>query len=379
MTADAGPTQWTQALRIILAAPRTDAVLAISTPTGTLTGAAIAKAILEAHKGSPKALTACLFGLTDLSEDVATLEAGGVPTFTFPEEAVQGIGSLANYRAWLNRPRTEVRKFPVDLPTARKVIARARRDGVSVLPEYAARELLSAYGIPFAAVRRVRTADEAVAAAKEVGFPVVLKVASPDISHKTEVGGVLLHLDDAAAVRDAVRAMTKSLRVRAPTARIEGFEVEAEVRGGKEVLIGLQRDPGFGPIVVFGLGGIYVEVLRDVTFRLAPVRPLSARHMIESVKAFPLLQGVRGEPPSDLDALAEAIERVSQLAVELPEVAELDLNPLIVRGVGAGVVAVDARIVLAPPSTPVRSVSAGRSGTASPRTPRSGGRTPPRR
>ena len=379
MTADAGPTQWTQALRIILAAPRTDAVLAISTPTGTLTGAAIAKAILEAHKGSPKALTACLFGLTDLSEDVATLEAGGVPTFTFPEEAVQGIGSLANYRAWLNRPRTEVRKFPVDLPTARKVIARARRDGVSVLPEYAARELLSAYGIPFAAVRRVRTADEAVAAAKEVGFPVVLKVASPDISHKTEVGGVLLHLDDAAAVRDAVRAMTKSLRVRAPTARIEGFEVEAEVRGGKEVLIGLQRDPGFGPIVVFGLGGIYVEVLRDVTFRLAPVRPLSARHMIESVKAFPLLQGVRGEPPSDLDALAEAIERVSQLAVELPEVAELDLNPLIVRGVGAGVVAVDARIVLAPPSTPVRSVSAGRSETASPRRPRSGGRTPPRR
>ncbi len=141
---------------------------------------------------------------------------------------------------------------------------------------------------------------------------------------------------NAAAVRDAVRAMTKSLRVRAPTARIEGFEVEAEVRGGKEVLIGLQRDPGFGPIVVFGLGGIYVEVLRDVTFRLAPVRPLSARHMIESVKAFPLLQGVRGEPPSDLDALAEAIERVSQLAVELPEVAELDLNPLIVRGVGAG-------------------------------------------
>jgi len=355
MTADGGPAQWTRALSIILAAPRTDGVLAISTPTGTLTGTAVVKAILEAHATSPKALTACLFGLTDLSGDLAMLEAGGVPSFTFPEEAVQGIASLARYRAWLDRPRTEVREFPVDLETARGVIARARRDGVSVLPEYAARELLSAYGIPFAPVRRVRTADEAVAAAKEVGFPVVLKIVSPDISHKTDVGGVLLHLDDEIAVRDAVRKMAESVRLRAPSARVEGFEVEAEVRGGKEVLIGLQRDPGFGPIVVFGLGGIYVEVLRDVTFRLAPIRPLSARHMIESVKAFPLLKGVRGEPPSDIDALAEAIERVSQLSVQLPDVAEMDLNPLIVRGVGSGVVAVDARIVLGPPSTPAPS------------------------
>jgi acetate---CoA ligase (ADP-forming) len=302
-----------------------------------------------------------------------------VPTFTFPEEAVQGLASLARYRAWLNRPRTEVRKFPVDLTAARAVVARARRDGLSVLPEYAARELLSAFGIPFAPVRRVRTADEAVDAAKEVGFPVVLKVASPDISHKTDVGGVLLHLEDADAVRAAVRKMTATLKIRAPSARLEGFEVEAEVQGGKEVLIGLQRDPGFGPIVVFGLGGIYVEVLRDVTFRLAPVRPLSARHMIESVKAFPLLQGVRGEAPSDLEALAEAIERVSQLAVELPEVAEMDLNPLIVRAAGHGVVAVDARVVLAPPSIPAPSPSAGRSGTARRRTPPAGGRTPHRR
>jgi acetate---CoA ligase (ADP-forming) len=379
MTADAGPAQWGRALRILLEASRTDGVLAISTPTGTLTGAAVVKELLEAHRRSPKAITACLFGVTDLSEDVATLEAGGIPSFTFPEEAVQGLGSLARYRAWLNRPRTEVREFSVDLRAARSVIARARRDGISVLPEYAARELLTAFGIPFARAQRVRTAEEAVTAAREVGFPVVLKVASPDISHKTDVGGVLLHLEDAASVREAVRTMTESLRVRAPSARIEGFEVEAEIRGGKEVLLGLQRDPGFGPVVVFGLGGIYVEVLRDVTFRLAPVRPLSALHMIESVKAFPILQGVRGEPPGDLAALQEAIERVSQLAVELPEVAELDLNPMIVRAVGAGVVAVDARVVLAPPSTPAPSASTGRSGTGSRQRPPSGARTRRRR
>jgi acetate---CoA ligase (ADP-forming) len=379
MTADVRPAQWAEALRIVLAAPRTDGVLAISTPTGTLTGAAVVKAILEAHANSPKAITACLFGVTDLSEDVATLEAGGVPSFTFPEEAVQGLGSLARYRAWANRPRTEVRKFPIDGRAARAVLARARKEGLAVLPEYAARELLAAYGIPFAEVRRVRTADEAVEAARQLGYPVVLKVASPEISHKTDVGGVLLHLEDARAVRAAVRTMTASLRARAPGARLEGFEVEAEVQGGKEVLIGVQRDPGFGPIVVFGLGGIYVEILGDVTFRLAPIRPLSALHMIQSVKAFPLLQGVRGEPPSDLVALQEAIERVSQLAVELPEVAELDLNPLIVRAAGSGVVAVDARVVLAPPSTPERSPSAGRSRTSPRRTPPSGGRTRPRR
>jgi acetate---CoA ligase (ADP-forming) len=379
MTADAKPAQISAALRILLDAPETDGVMAIATPTGTLTGDAVAQAILDAHARSPKAVAACLFGLTDLSEAVGHLESGGVPAFTFPEEAVQGLGSLARYRSWLNRPRTEVRSFPVDLAAARAVIARAHRAGATVLPEYAARELLEAFGLRFAASRRARTAEEAVAAAEEVGYPVVLKVASPDISHKTEVGGVLLHLENAAAVRAAVDRMTGTVRARAPKARVEGFEVEAEIRGGKEVLIGLERDPGFGPIVVFGLGGIYVEVLRDVTFRLAPVRPLSARHMVESVKAFPLLQGVRGEPPSDVDALAEAIERVSLLATSLPEVAELDLNPLIVLGVGFGVVAVDARVVLGPPSIPGRSASAARSGTASPRTPVRGGRTRPRR
>jgi acetyl coenzyme A synthetase (ADP forming)-like protein len=379
MTADAGPAQWGEALRIVLDARRTDGVLAISTPTGTLTGDAVAGTLLAAHAASPKALVACLFGLTDLSAAVTRLESAGVPAYTFPEEAVQGLASLARHRAWRNRPRTEVRKFPVDVSAARAVVARARHRGVSVLPEYAARELLEVYGVRFPPVRRVRSPEAAVAAAREVGFPVVLKVVSPDISHKTEVGGVTLHLEDATAVREAVRRMATNVRRRAPQARVQGFEVEAEVRGGKEVLVGLQRDPGFGPVVVFGLGGIYVEVLRDVTFRLAPVRRLSARHMVESVKAFPLLQGVRGDPPSDLEALTEVIERVSQLAVELPEVAELDLNPLIVRRAGAGVVAVDARVVLAPPSRSARSASAGRSGTAPRRTPPRGARTRRRR
>jgi len=355
MTADAGPPQFQAVLQYILASEHVDGALVIMTPTGTMTAEAVAASVYQRRQGNSKGVTACLFGLSDLSDSVRFLERHGIPAFTFPEEAVQGLGALARYGAWLGRPRVPVREFKVDRDAARAALAEARRAGLSVLPEYAARKLLNAYGFEFATVRRVRTETEAVAAADEVGYPVVLKVASPDISHKTDVGGVALNIEDAAGMREAFHHMGESLKARAPGARIEGFEVQAEIQGGREVLLGLQRDSGFGPIVVFGLGGIYVEVLRDVTFRLAPVRPLSARHMIESVKAFPILRGVRGEAPSDLAALEEAIERLSQLAIDLPEVTELDINPLIVRAVGKGVVAVDARVVLGPPSIPVPS------------------------
>jgi acetate---CoA ligase (ADP-forming) len=377
MTADGGPEQFRESLKLLLRTPEVNGVVVISTPTGTMTAHAVAEAIIHGRGVSRKPVSACLFGLTDLSHEVGELEAHGIPTFTFPEEAVQGLGGLWRYHAWRSRPRTEIRRFPVDRLRVRDTIRRARAAGNTVLPEYLARSLLSAYGVRFPESRRVRTVEEAVAAGNTLGYPVVLKVASPDISHKTDVGGVALGLADGPALRTAWSAMQVSLAAHAPQARIEGFEVQAQVIWGKEVLIGVQRDVNFGPIVVFGMGGIYVEVLHDVTFRLAPVRPLDAAHMIESVRGFALLRGVRGERPSDTAALAEAIERVSQLAVDLPEVVELDLNPMIVRPEGGGVVAVDARIVLAPSSRLARSSSAGRSETVPLRTPARG--VPPRR
>jgi acetate---CoA ligase (ADP-forming) len=349
-TAEVGPDLIRDTLRTLLANPEVDGGLVIATPAGHMTGEAVAQAILEVKATSEKPIIACLFGVTDLSREVSFLEKRGVPTFTFPEEAVQGLGSLARYQAWQTRPRTSVRSFAVDHEAVRSILEAVRRTGGLVLPEYGARSLLEAYGISFPAVAEVLTVDEAVRAASSIGYPVVLKVASPDLAHKTDVGGVALGIEDAGDLRAAWERMQRSLATHAPTARIAGFTVEQQVPGQKEVLIGVQRDPNFGPIIAFGLGGIYVEVLRDVTFRLAPVRTLAARHMVESVKAFPLLRGIRGEPPGDLDALQEAIERVSQLAVDLPEVLELDINPLIVRNAGEGVVAVDARVVLAPSS-----------------------------
>jgi acetate---CoA ligase (ADP-forming) len=350
MTSLVGPDQYRETLKMLLQSGEYDGGLVIATPTGTMTGESVAQAILDVKSATDKAVVACLFGLTDLSHEVEFLEGRGIPSFTFPEEAVQGLGSLARYHAWRTRPRTEIQHFPVDGALVAATLARAKSSGTLVLPEYTARSLLAAYGLAFPPVRHVTERAEAIRAAEEIGYPVVLKVASPDISHKTEVGGVAVGLEDAEYVGTAWDRMQASLRTLAPTARIEGFEVESQIRGGKEVLVGLQRDPDFGPIVVFGMGGIYVEVLRDVTFRLAPIRPLSAQRMVESIKAFPLLRGVRGEAPSDLAALEEAIERVSQLAMDLPEVVELDLNPLIVRPAGKGVVAVDARVVLAPSS-----------------------------
>jgi acetate---CoA ligase (ADP-forming) len=350
MTADVGAEDYRRSLTRLLASSEVDGAVVISTPTGTMTGETVARAILEAKAASPKPIVACLFGLSDLSAEVTFLEQQGIPTYTFPEEAVEGLGSLARYRAWRNRPHRPVRTFPIDAAKAEAVLRRAHEAGQSVLPEYAARGLLEAYGVRFPGSELVSSADAAVAAAGRIGYPVVLKVASPDISHKTDVGGVAVGLADAAGLRSAYDRMDRQVRQAAPQARIDGYEVEAQVPGGKEVLVGVQRDPSFGPIVVFGMGGIYVEVLKDVTFRLAPMRPLSAQHMVESVRAYPLLKGVRGEAASDIPALKEVIERVSQLAVDRPEISELDLNPLIVRPAGQGVVAVDARIVLAPPS-----------------------------
>jgi len=350
MTSKVGPEQYRDMLSALLAAPEINGALVIATPTGTMTGESVARAILEVKGTTSKPIVACLFGLTDLSNEVKFLEGRGIPSFTFPEEAVQGLGSLARYHAWRIRPRTAVRTFPVDRAAVAAALDHARQSGTTVLPEYAARSLLAAYGLPFAASAQVRSVDEAVRAADSMGYPVVLKVASLDISHKTDVGGVIMGIENGDALRMAWERMHRSLEASVPTARIEGFEVEAQILGGREVLVGVQRDPSFGPIVVFGLGGIYVEILRDVTFRIAPVRTLSAQHMIESVKAFPMLKGVRGEPPSDIAALQETIERVSQLAVDLPEVVEMDINPLIVRAEGKGVVAVDARVVLAPSS-----------------------------
>jgi acyl-CoA synthetase (NDP forming) len=194
--------------------------------------------------------------------------------------------------------------------------------------------------------RLARSPDEAAAIATEIGFPVVMKISSPDILHKSDIGGVKVGVPDAATVRDIYELIEYRARKYSREATIWGVLVQEQVRKGREVLVGVNRDPQFGPLVVFGLGGIYVEVLKDVAFRLAPITREEAREQIRAIRTFPLLKGVRGEPPADLAAAEEIVLRVSQLVTDFPEIVEMDINPLVIHNQGEGAIVLDARIIL---------------------------------
>ncbi len=225
-------------------------------------------------------------------------------------------------------------------------IATARAAGRTLLTEVESKELLDQAGIRVTKARLATKADEAVAIADQFGYPVVLKVASGEIAHKSDVGGVELNLKNAAAVRAAYRRIRAAVKQAAPKAKIDGVSVQQMAAPGIEVIIGLTTDPQFGPVMMFGLGGIMVEVLKDVAFRIVPLEPRDAKQIVRDIKGYPVLEGVRGRPPADLAALEAMILQVSRFAEQHPEVAELDLNPVFAYPDGA--IAVDARVVLAP-------------------------------
>lgn len=255
---------------------------------------------------------------------------------------------MARYFHWQSRPRTQVRHFEdIDPEKVRAVLAKAKKERRKFLPEPEAHAVLEAYGFPILHSKMVRDAAEAVAAAREIGFPVVLKIVSPDIVHKVDVGGVRLNLESETEVRDAYAELLQQVTSAKNDVEIWGVLVQEMVRGGKETILGMKRDPHFGALLMFGLGGIYVEVLKDVTFRIAPIRELGAKNMIENIKGIKLLMGYRGEPASDLDAIAESLSRLSQLVTDFPEIEEMDINPLIVLPAGSGARVVDARILIA--------------------------------
>lgn len=224
------------------------------------------------------------------------------------------------------------------------VLAQARAEGRTLLTEVEAKSLLQEAGVPVAATLLARTREEAQAAADQVGYPVVLKIVSPDIAHKSDVGGVKLNLKDREAVGAAFDEVVANAQRAVPGARITGVAVQHMAPQGTEVIVGMTTDPQFGPVLMFGLGGIMVEVLKDVSFRLVPLEEKDARQMIDEIKGRPVLSGVRGQPPADIEALKQTILKVSEFVQAHPEVKELDLNPVFAYPDGA--LAVDARIVI---------------------------------
>lgn len=224
------------------------------------------------------------------------------------------------------------------------LIERARQQGRILLTELESKQVLHDAGIPTALGVLVTSEEEAVRAAVACGYPVVLKVASPDIVHKSDVGGVRLDLRDDMAVRQAFRTMQRSVVAHVPTARIDGLIVQPMVAPGVEVIVGMSKDTTFGPVLMFGLGGVLVEILKDVTFRIVPLSPYDAREMIHAIKGFPLLAGYRGATAVDLEALQHILLTLSAFVASTPEVKEIDLNPIYAYAQGA--LAVDARVVL---------------------------------
>ncbi len=346
---DAREDRYEHALRLVLSDENVDSVIVICTPQVMADLEAIARTVVDVAQGSEKPIMACFMALEEIGRTLEILEAAKIPHYRFPEDAARSLAEMAKYTAWVNRPRTPFRTFEVDREAAQAIIKKAQAEGRRFLPEPEAHELLRAYGFPTLKAQLACSEDEAVQAAEEVGYPVVLKIVSPQIIHKFDVGGVQLNLKDEDEVRAAYNSILERVREAQPEAEIWGVFVQEFVPGGLETILGLKRDPHFGPLLMFGLGGVYVEVLRDVTFRVAPIRELGAHRMIRQIRAYKLLEGFRGQPPRDVGAIAECLLRLSQLAIELEEIEELDINPLMVFEEEAGARVVDARILLKTP------------------------------
>lgn len=342
MIASATPESYRLVLDRVLRDENIDAAIAAFVPPLGVRQEDVAQAIVTAKQGHDKPVLAVLMGREGLPAGRAQLKEAGVPGYIFPESAARALAAMYRHRQWLERPEGETRQFEVDRATVRRIVREACARGTEHLAGPEALAVFRAYGIPVLESRVVATADEAVAAAEGLGLPVVLKVESPDIVHKTDVGGVVVNLRTAEQVRAEFGAMMERVRTRLPEARVQGALVQPFVRGGRETIIGATTDPTFGPLLMFGLGGIYVEALQDVAFRVHPLSDVDANEMVDSIRGHKVLEGFRGEPPADRETLVEMIQRVSQLMGDNPEIEEMDINPFLIQE--AGGVALDARV-----------------------------------
>jgi acetyltransferase len=344
MIASADAARYRAALDLVMNDPGVDGVIAIFVSPIMIDAFEVARAIAGASDGK-KPILSVFMGKQRSAEGIEELRRRRVPVYRFPEEAASAMTALHRYRLLRDRPKGKEIRFRVDDARARRVIASARRARRIDLRPAEVREILEAYGFPLAPSRLAATPAEAIAASVELGYPVVLKVRSDAISHKTDVGGVRVDLRNGDEVAEAFRDFTTRLKKKDPRLKVE---VQKMIRGGREVILGMTRDPQFGPLLMFGLGGIFVEVMRDVSVRIHPVNDVAARAMIERVKGYPLLAGARGEKPVAIPLIEECLLRLSQLAGDLgEEIRELDLNPLIVTDRADGSFVVDARISLA--------------------------------
>ena len=349
---DAGPDRYEAAIREVLLDENVDGAVVILSPQAMTDPLETAEIVPRAIEGVDKPVLCSFMGIVDVSEGVRYLEAHNIPNYVFPESSVRAMAAMLKFGDLLRLEKRQVRRVAANRDTVIDIIN--RRLGTQdkyYMPEQEASELLDCYGFPVLPHRLVRTPDELEDAADQVGFPVAMKICSPDIIHKFDVGGVKLKIKNLDQARQAYDDILANARQAKPDAEIKGVLMEKMARSGVEVILGATRDPRFGPMIMFGLGGTFVEVIKDVSFRLAPMWEVSAEIMMQSIATYKLLLGVRGQPRSDIESIKDCILRLSQLVSDHPEIMELDINPLIVYPEGQGCVVADSRMLLARPKT----------------------------
>jgi len=345
---DADPERYAIAVEVALTDPSVDAVIVILTPQ-SMTDAFGTAETIKRHidaKGSKKPVLAVFMGGEDVKAGRQKLLEVGIPDYTSPDSAVGALKAMVDYSAWRKKGDRVVKRFDVDKARAQKVLDKNRAVGRMQIGEVDAKEIFRAYGFNVPAGELAVDGAKAVEVANKIGYPVVMKVSSADIIHKSDVGGVKINLADAAAVKAAYDTMMTSIKAKQPTAKIDGVYVEKMSAKGTELVLGMARDPQFGPMVMFGLGGIFVEVLKDVTFELAPMTAEEATEMLTRTKSYALLKGVRGQAGVNINAVVEALQRLSQLVTDFPEIKELDINPMIAGGPDTVPAVADGRMTI---------------------------------
>ena len=341
---DADFNRFENVLNEVLQHKNVGSVISMCTPSATLDYDKLAEVIVKMSKKYKKTMLASLMGLDEGITNREILAAGDVPFYTYAEGSIRALKAMLRFVDWVKSPDGNITKFEVDKDKAQSIFDKVKSEGRTNLLEDEGREILYAYGFPLPQSVVATTEDEAVAAANKIGYPIVMKISSPQIVHKSDAGGVKVNLTNDDETRDGFKTIMDNAKKYDSNADIKGVLIVEMVKGGKEMIIGSKLEPGMGPVVMLGMGGIYVEILKDVTFRLAPLTDQEANDMISSIKTKKLLDGVRGEEPSDINKLSECIQRLSQLVSDFKEIKELDMNPVLVMEKGQGCKILDVRI-----------------------------------
>lgn len=344
---DAGADRYEKAMKTIVDDPGVDSLTVILAPQAMSKIRETAEVISRISSAvSDKAIVSSFMGQLEVKEGRKILRSGKIPHYSYPERTISALEAMVKYRKWKETPSGKTLSFEVDKRKAGEIFTKAKEKGKANLTTEETREVLSAYGFSLPQRIVTETSREAISAANSLGYPVVMKIVSPDILHKSDVGGVKVGITEKSQVAISFEDLISNAKRFMPEALILGVTVEEMIGPGKEVVLGSSRDPSFGPLLMFGLGGIYVEVLKDVSFRIGPLTFNEAESMIKEIRSYPILRGVRGEEPSDLIAVRESLLRLSQLVIDFSEILEIDINPLMVLSPGKGAVVIDSRLTI---------------------------------